>query len=268
MGKKNIAFFEQEHFNKIMEYRFTPDPFLQEYVKEFMIVETPDLINLETLPSTSVSLNYILNGAVTMKQKNQEVISLPKAFAFGIARTSLHFEFSKCTTLFVIIFNPGMASALINTPINEFFETFIPFDEFFNRPQISCLNKIFSKKNEYELMVEKIERFLLVELLCAHTDGIIKEAIREIIDSQGSIPIKKLLGQLQISRDSFEKKFRKQVGTSPKQFSNIVRFRNLFENDHKKTTLTAIGLNAGYYDQSHFIKDFKAITGKKPSSFL
>jgi len=107
-----------------------------------------------------------------------------------------------------------------------------------------------------------------VELLCVHTDGIIKEAIREIIDSQGSIPIKKLLGQLQISRDSFEKKFRKQVGTSPKQFSNIVRFRNLFENDHKKTTLTAIGLNAGYYDQSHFIKDFKAITGKKPSSFL
>jgi AraC-like DNA-binding protein len=268
MEKKNIAFFEQEQFNKIKEYRFTPDQFLKEYVKEFMIVEAPDLVNLETLPSTSVSLNYILNGGIKMKQKNEEVINLPKAFAFGIARTSLHFEFSNCTTLFVIIFNPGMASSLINTPINEFFETFIPFDDFFNRHQISCLNKIFSKKEDYQLMVDKIERFLLVELLCANTDGIIKEAIREIIDSQGSVSIKKLLGELQVSRDSFEKKFRKQVGTSPKQFSNIVRFRNLFENDHKKTTLTAIGLNAGYYDQSHFIKDFKAITGKKPSSFL
>ena len=268
MGKKNIAFFEQEQFNKIKEYRFTPSLLLKEYVKEFMIVEAHDLVNLETLPSTSVSLNYILNGSIKMKQKNNVAINLPKAFAFGIARTSLHFEFSNCTTLFVIVFNPGMASSLINTPINDFFEKFISFDDFFNQNQISYLKKIFSKKDNYPLLVKKIERFLLVEILCAQIDGIIKEATLEIVNTQGSISIKQLLDELQISRDSFEKKFRKQVGTSPKQFSNIVRFRNLFENDRNETTLTEIGLNAGYYDQSHFIKDFKAITGKKPSSFL
>lgn len=268
METRNIAFFEQEQFNKVKEFRFMPDHILKEYVKEFLIVEASDCVWLETLPSTSVSLNYVLNGAIAMKQKNNVTISLPKAFAFGIARTSLHFEFSNNTTLFVIIFNPGMASSIIKTPINDFYEKFISFDDFLNPNQISYINQIFCNHTNYGVLIDKIQRFLLIEILSTHTDDMIKEAIHEIISNQGSVSIKKIIDKLQISRDSFEKKFRKQVGTSPKKFSNIVRFRNIFENNHKKTTLTQIGLNAGYYDQSHFIKDFKIITGKKPSSFL
>lgn len=268
MEEKNIAFFEQEQFNKVNEYRFIPDQILKEYVKEFLIVETLDSVCLETLPSTSVSLNYILNGSITMKQKNDVSIGLPKAFAFGIARTSLHFEFSNSTTLFVIIFNPGMASSIIKTPINDFYERFISYDDFLNSNQLSYINQLFSNYSDYDILIDKMQRFLLIEILCTHTDDIIKEAIHEIINNQGLVSIKKIIAKFQVSRDSFEKKFRKQVGTSPKKFSNIVRFRKLFENIHNKTTLTEIGLNAGYYDQSHFIKDFKVITGKKPSNFL
>ncbi|MCA5006293.1 AraC family transcriptional regulator [Sphingobacterium bovistauri] len=268
MEDKNIAFFEKEQFNKVQEYRFIPSPILQEYVKEFLIVDVSDLVCLETLPSTSVSLNYILNGSIAMKKKNDVPICLPKAFAFGIARTSLRFEFSKGTTLFVIIFNPGMASSIINTPINDFYEKFLSYDNFLNPNQLSYIEQIFANHNDYNVLIEKIEKFLLVEILCMQEDDIIKKALYEIINKQGSVSIKKIIDKLPVSRDSFEKKFRKQVGTSPKKFSNIVRFRNLFENKLEKATLTEIGLNAGYYDQSHFIKDFKVITGKKPSNFL
>lgn len=268
MEKKNIAFFEDEQFNRIKEYRFTPRHILKEYIKEFLIVETSDLVCLETLPSTSVSLNYILNGSIELKQKNDLNIRLPKAFAFGIAKTSLHFEFAKCTTLFVVIFNPGMASSIIRTPINDFFENFISYDDFLNSNQFSRIKQIFANHRNYPELIGNIEKFLLVEILCTHTDPIIKEAIHEIMNKQGSVSIKKIIDKLSISRDSFEKKFRKQVGTSPKKFSNIVRFRNLFENKNDEITLTEIGLNAGYYDQSHFIKDFKEITGKKPSKLL
>ena len=268
MHEKNIAFFEQEQFNKVIEYRFTPDQILKEYVKEYLIVEATDSACLETLPSSSVSLNYILNGSITIKQTQESKMSLPKAFAFGIARTSLHFEFSKSTTLFVIILNPGVASSIIKTPINDFYEKYISFDDIFNSNQLAYLNEIFSSYSDYEVLIKRIEKFLLLEILFTHTDDIIKEAIIEIINSQGSVSIKTIIDKLPVSRDSFEKKFRKQVGTSPKKFSNIVRFRNLFENKDKKGTLTEIGLNAGYYDQSHFIKDVKVITGKKPSSIL
>jgi hypothetical protein len=193
MDGKNIAFFEQEQFNKVNEYRFKPDEILKEYVKEFLIVETSDLVCLETLPSTSVSLNYILNGSITMNQKNDVPISLPKAFAFGIARISLHFEFSNSTTLFVIIFNPGMASSIIKGPINDFYEKFIPYDDFFNPKQLSFIKQLFSTYNDYDILIDKIQRFLLIEILCTNTDKIIKEAIHDIINSQGSVSIKKII---------------------------------------------------------------------------
>ncbi len=268
MKNKSDAFFKQQQFNKIKEYRFLPSDFLKLYIKEFLVIECENITSIDTLPSASVSLNYILEGSIKMKLKNSTIIDLPKAFAFGIARNSLHFEFSDCTTIFAIIFNPGLASSLIKTPINEFFERFIPFDDFFNADQVSFLENEFERKDNYERIVNVVERFLIMECEWTHTDGIVKESICEIINIKGSISVKSLLDKFSISRDSFEKKFRKQVGTSPKKFSNIVRFRNLFQNNEIETNLTEIGLNAGYYDQSHFIKDFKAITGRTPSEIL
>ena len=128
---------------------------------------------------------------------------------------------------------------------------------------------VFAEQGKYADLIKRLKNSLTrFEILFTQKKDNIKEAVNEIIHSQGSTSIKKIVDVLAMSRDSFEKKFRKQVGTSPKKFSNIVRFRNLFENGYKYTTLTEMGLNAGYYDQSHFIKDFKVITGKNPSKFL
>lgn len=268
MDNNNKAFFDQDQFNKVKEYKFPPSGLLKDYIKEFIVIETQKAIKLETLPSTSVSLNYILSGLIKMKQKNSLMINLPKAFAFGIARNSLNFEFSNNTILFAIKLNPGMASSLIDTPISEFFESFIPLDGFFNAEQMLFLERQSEKESNYKYMVRAIEKFLIQDIQLLKTNKLIREALQKIIEAGGDISIKNLINELPISRDSFEKKFRVQVGTSPKQFSNIVRFRGLFENSQKKHNLTKIALNAGYYDQSHFIKEFKSITGKRPSDFL
>ncbi len=268
MKNKSEAFFKQQLPNKIREYSFLPSELLRLYIKEFLFVECKNITSIDTMPSASVSLNYILEGSIKMKLKNGTFVDLPNAFAFGIAKGPLHFEFSNYTTLFVIIFNPGMAYSLVKTPINEFFEKFIPVDNFFSIDQTCFRENEFEKNKNYQEIVNTIEKFLIGNSKWSHTDGIIIEAIGKIINMQGVTSIKQLLDELPVSRDSFEKKFRKQVGTSPKQFSKIVRFRNLIEIYQEKTKWTEIALNAGYYDQSHFIKDFKAITGKKPSSFL
>lgn len=268
MENKSTAFFDQQQFNKIKEYRFAPNELLKFHIKEFLVVECDDVVLIDTLPSTPVSLNYIIKGTIKMRSKDDFYIQLPPAFAFGIARNSLNFEFSKCTTLLVIIFQPGLASALINTPINEFFENFTPYDEFFNSARVSFIKKQLQNQDNYHGVIKAVEDFLMVEAQWSHTDGIIKDAIVEIIENEGVVSMPALLDKFSISRDSFEKKFRKLVGTSPKKFSNIVRFRSLFEKNETKTTLTELGLNAGYYDQSHFIKDFKTVTGKKPSDFF
>ena len=80
--------------------------------------------------------------------------------------------------------------------------------------------------------------------------------------------INDLITGLFISRDPFEKRFRRIVGTTPKQFSTIVRLRTLIEQHLPDQPLTEVAYKAGYFDQAHFIKDFKAFTGEVPHLFF
>ena len=80
--------------------------------------------------------------------------------------------------------------------------------------------------------------------------------------------MKELADTLCISQDAFEKRFRKSMGVSPKSFSYIIRMKHIIANGVNKQTLSEIAYDAGYFDQSHFIKDFRLFTGQTPTDFF
>jgi AraC-like DNA-binding protein len=97
----------------------------------------------------------------------------------------------------------------------------------------------------------------------------IRQAIQTIIDNKGQISIKEICNTIHITERTFERRFIKEVGISAKQFSTIIQFQlslqQLTLKDFSK--LTDIVYSNGYADQSHFIKVFKAFTGKTPKAF-
>lgn len=115
---------------------------------------------------------------------------------------------------------------------------------------------------------KKITTGYMLKLNKPKPDFLVLEAIQKIQFHRGDIRIKKLIADLHISRDSFEKRFRRLAGTSSKQFSSIVRLRSVIENHSQGETLTDTALTAGYLDQAHFIKDFKTFTGPTPQNFF
>ena len=63
---------------------------------------------------------------------------------------------------------------------------------------------------------------------------------------------------------------RDTTGYTPKEFSRIIKFQYAIEvlRNAPHTDLSSIALDCGYYDHSHFIKEFKRLAGDVPSYFL
>ncbi|WEK21018.1 MAG: AraC family transcriptional regulator [Candidatus Pedobacter colombiensis] len=84
------------------------------------------------------------------------------------------------------------------------------------------------------------------------------------------IDIKTLARQVNMSLRGLERHFYEQVGTTPKQYSKIVRFNKslLLKTLHPEKKWTDIANQYGYFDQNHLIKDFKVLAGSSPFNFL
>jgi transcriptional regulator GlxA family with amidase domain len=74
---------------------------------------------------------------------------------------------------------------------------------------------------------------------------------------------------LQVNRRQLERKFSSAIGLSPKQLSKVIRLQTTLKAlyQEKSSTLTSVAYENGYYDQAHFIKDFREFTGVSPKEF-
>jgi len=77
-----------------------------------------------------------------------------------------------------------------------------------------------------------------------------------------------LARDLGVSQEVLEKRFRRRVGATPKQFASILRFRRAIAVHRPGRDLGSLALEAGYYDQAHFNRQFRFVTGSAPGALL
>jgi len=127
--------------------------------------------------------------------------------------------------------------------------------------------KLSKTEKQIDLLTDYILQ--LVKHSSNHLDNDIKLAVSTIISTKGNILIKELRNQLYITERTFERKFLKEVGVTPKQFAKIIQFS--FSLDQLKEShyynLTDVAFNNNFSDQSHFIKTFKQYAGQTPKEF-
>jgi AraC-like DNA-binding protein len=93
-------------------------------------------------------------------------------------------------------------------------------------------------------------------------------AVRRLRQAEGSIRIEDVALQLGWSRRHLERRFREHVGVGPKTFAAILRFHAVYKRVRRAGPGTygdAIG--DAYFDQSHFLKEFKRFTGTSPRTY-
>lgn len=94
-------------------------------------------------------------------------------------------------------------------------------------------------------------------------------SISYIIQTRGLVNVESLAADASLSRRQFERRFKEYAGFSPKLYARIIRFQaavSAFGSQYKN--LTSVAYECGYYDQSHFIHDFKEFSGYHPRHYF
>lgn len=120
------------------------------------------------------------------------------------------------------------------------------------------------------LRVEIVSSFLLSKLRSSSHDlSHIHHAVHSIMLLKGNVNVQALADMHNISKRQFERKFKELAGMSPKLYSRVMRFQAATHFKlNGRADLTDVAYACGYYDQSHFINDFREFSGYSPKEYF
>ncbi|MGZ3853826.1 MAG: DUF6597 domain-containing transcriptional factor [Flavisolibacter sp.] len=114
-----------------------------------------------------------------------------------------------------------------------------------------------------------LQQFLIQQLSFHEEDRVFEYCVEQITASKGKLTVKELEKKTGYSSRWLNMKFDEKLGISLKNLSSIIRFKEYYKTfiDPLKDSRSRKDYYELYYDQSHFIKDFKRFTGLPPSRF-
>lgn len=172
--------------------------------------------------------------------------------------------------MFVINFHKGKAYPFVQMPLNELTDSVVDGD-------LVLTNEIMELREmilEAALISEKfktVENFLFKKF---HSKLIINPfiefAVNKIIKAPNQMSIEQISNKVGYSQKHLIKLFKDNVGITPKGFLKIIRFQKAINEIAvtRKADWAGIALESGYYDQAHFINDFRSFSGFTPKEYL
>ena len=165
----------------------------------------------------------------------------------------------------------GAAYALLNIPASEL----VSMNDTDYPPALmhllTQLHDELAQANSFQQRVEIADK-ALIKLLCQSRLCIpssLMAGVRWLCASEGGDTIKRLTQQINLSQRQLERQFQQHLGLSPKHFSRISRVgkARCIIKQSPSTTLAEVALSSGFFDQSHFHRDFTRVVGMSPNQY-
>ncbi len=221
---------------------------------------------------TSYANNNICLGIIRKKQlvqENKKIKSIAtntpiNAYLSGMYLAPHHFELAGTLDEICIDFAPLGYYHFFKLPAPTYLLEQDILTQLFGAVATDTFEIIFKEK-DFRNRGRLVEQFLLSKLEIFN-HAFLQESLQLIHQHHGNIAIHDLNKQLKCSEKKLIRAFKNYFNLSPKAYLKIVKFRKALQQIHfapfKK--LTQIAYESGYYDQSHFIKDFQFFTKKSP----
>lgn len=256
---------------KYTEYK--PNDILSDYIQLIWIAESESKDDFypkeKILPDGIVEIVFHFADPFITYNVKGEKLKQPKGFAISQMKNFVEIESDGTIGFVSVRFFPWGAYHFFSEPISNFLDSFIDLNLIWPEvyKQISQEIKSVDNNNKITLVQNFLQKCLQQHK--KETEPI-DYAIKLIRESKGKYAIEELCDKLNIHPKKLERGFINSIGTTPKVFSRTTRFLHLCHHlkEYENLTMTQLAHQLGFYDQAHFIKDFKAFSGITPTEYF
>ena len=262
-----------------MNYQtYQPHPDLESIISCYWTLEVPadkDVQRQRIVPDGTIEMAFILGDDIKRYTSEEEFIIQPRSMVLGQIIEPFYIEPTGTVNTFAIRFYPYGFANFVSVPIKDLAKTETPIEVLFGEEAAKKLEQDIIQATGTEQRIEIIESFLQNKLneqvmVSNIVTNIVRETIDTLLATKGNASITDILKGDLSKRRQLERMFVKQVGVSPKQLGKLIRLQSALKMllNQEDESLTNIAYSSEYYDQAHFIKDFKEFTGVSPKEFL
>jgi AraC-like DNA-binding protein len=247
--------------------RISPHPDLEKLIECYWMMQsddtTPQVEKIIPDGFTELIFNY---GSVYKAKTNGSWYTQTPNLLAGQISSYFYLENTADTGSFAIKLKPAALTQLFGLNMENYLDQIVDLDTF-PHPQLAGLkDELLPFQNE-QILKQRLDDHFLV-LSKSATENPLAEVLELLFDSNGKAGIKELCAAGNKSERQLQRLFKKYVGLSPKYYARIIRFNYIFQLiKEKERSWAEIVYESGYYDQSHFIRNFKAFTGEDPSAY-
>jgi len=263
--------------NMVQTLELVPAPPLQDYIRCYNLrqFDTKGEEMRKAIPAVpGMFLSFWLSAAPVHLVTGDKItpVNVRERQLLGMQSGYIgHLAFSGRYQLLGIEFKGGGFHRIFGLPAREITDELLEGDAVLGS-RMGQLQEQFQAAGSYQELKELADSFFLDALFKNQTAGDLRidKVLHHISDAKAPIDIEWLAEQANMSLRSFEQKFTEQVGLTPKLYSRILRFNHALalKIAMPEKKWTTIAHTCGYYDQMHFIKDFKTFAGSTPNIFL
>jgi AraC-like DNA-binding protein len=238
---------------------YSPSPRLNPFVASYWSLQVSEIKepeNYRVLPDGCIDLLF-------------DNISRPSGVIVGSMTKSVSVTLQPNANYFGVRFRPGGASSFLNISLKEIADTQLKLEDVW-RNAYSEFSDVMDNK-QVKRQIETVENLLEKQLSNnAIGNRKVQAAITLLNAHDGNYPVNMLSKTLEISRQHLNRIFTEAVGLNLKMFSRIVRLQAALKCARRAPVndWALFALENGYYDQAHFISDFKDLTGVTPTNFF
>jgi AraC-like DNA-binding protein len=252
-----------------------PTEKLQPFVKYYWTMDDEKCAvcdeRIRLVPTGLIELRFNFGDRYLNFRPDQSPELEPRSYLSGQTKDFYDISPTGKAGIFSVMFSPVGAAMFFSVPMSELCGGNYSADEVIGKNFRDVEEKLFETECNSERVVI-VETFLLKEIKKNYREDHLRIVTTiEMIEKSVSVPQISILADTACwSEKQFTRKFKEMVGCNPKQFIRVVRFQKAlyFKEMNQQESMSDLAYSCGYYDQAHFINEFKLMTGYTPKDYF